>query len=78
MVLHCAKLRFTFVPIVIAFDLGRISTMCDDLIEALNAKCIEDIGNRGIIAPLIETLNMVNGGQGLGVSDSDTKQNDGH
>ena len=45
-----------------------VSTMCDDLIEELNAKCVDDIANRAIVAPLIETLNMVNGGQGLGVS----------
>jgi hypothetical protein len=40
--------------------------MCDDLIEELNAKCLENMGNRAIVAPLIETLNMLNGGQGLG------------
>ena len=74
MVLNCAKIRFVLVPLVIAIDLGRISTMCDDLIEVLNAKCIENIGNRAIIAPLIDTLKMVNGSQGLGVSDPATKQ----
>ena len=42
--------------------------MCDELIEHLNAKCVENIANRTTIAPLIETLNMLNGGQGLGVS----------
>ena len=40
--------------------------MCDDLIEELNAKCLENMGNRAVVAPLIETLNMLNGGQGLG------------
>lgn len=45
-----------------------VSTMCDDLMEELNAKCVEDISNQKIVAPLIETLLMVNQGQGLGVS----------
>ena len=40
--------------------------MCDDLIEELNAKCLENMGNRAVVAPLIDTLNMLNGGQGLG------------
>ena len=45
-----------------------VSTMCDYLMEELNAKCVEDIANQKIIAPLIETLLLVNQGQGLGVS----------
>ena len=38
------------------------------LMEVLNAKCVEDIANQKIVAPLVETLLMVNQGQGLGVS----------
>ena len=34
----------------------------------LNAKCVEDIANQKIVAPLVETLLMVSQGQGLGVS----------
>ena len=34
--------------------------------EELTAKCVEDIANQKIVAPLIETLLLVNQGQGLG------------
>ena len=52
---------------MIAYDLAMVSTMCDDLMEELNTKCVEDIANQKIVAPLIETLLLVNQGQqGLG------------
>ena len=51
---------------MIAGDLAAVSSLCDDLIESLNAKCLEDIANRPVVAPLMETLQMVNAGQGLG------------
>jgi ABC-type dipeptide/oligopeptide/nickel transport system ATPase subunit len=60
--------RNIFTPLLVASDLAMVSTMCDDLMEELNAKCVEDISNQKIVAPLIETLLMVNQGQGLGVS----------
>ena len=53
---------------MIASDLAQVSTMCDNLVEALNAKCVEDIANQKIIAPLADTLQKLNQGQGLGVS----------
>ena len=40
--------------------------MCDDLVEGLNAKCVEDFANQKIVTPLIETLLTLNQGQGLG------------
>jgi hypothetical protein len=52
---------------VIASDLAGVSTMCDDLVEGLNAKCVEDFANQKIVTPLIETLLTLNQGQGLGV-----------
>ena len=42
--------------------------MCDDLVEGLNAKCVEDFANQKIVTPLSETLLTLNQGQGLGVS----------
>ena len=60
--------RFTFAPLVIASDLAGVSTMCDDLVEGLNAKCVEDFANQKIVTPLSETLLTLNQGQGLGVS----------
>jgi hypothetical protein len=54
--------------LLIASDLANVSTMCDELVEGLNAKCVEDIANQKIVAPLIETLRTLNQGQGLGVS----------
>ena len=60
--------RCTFAPVVVASDLAGVSTMCDDLVEGLNAKCVEDFANQTIVIPLIETLLTLNQGQGLGVS----------
>ena len=60
--------RFTFSPLLIASDLASVSTMCDELVEGLNAKCVEDIASQKIVAPLIETRRTLNQGQGLGVS----------
>ena len=60
--------RFTFAPLVIASDLAGVSTMGDDLVEGLSAKCVEDFANQKIVTPLIETLLTLNQGQGLGVS----------
>ena len=54
---------------MIASDLAGVSTMmCDDLVEGLNAKCVEDFANQKIVTPLIETLLTLNQGQGLSVS----------
>ena len=60
--------RNIFTPLVVAFGLAMVSTMCDDLMEVLHAKSVQDIANQKIVAPLIETLLLVNQGQGLGVS----------
>ena len=62
------RCRNIFTPLVVAFDLAMVSTMCDNLVEELNAKSVEDIANQKIVAPLVETLLLVNQGQGLGVS----------
>eukprot|EP01052_Picozoa_sp_SAG31_P008900 SAG31_NODE_457_length_15415_cov_4.380387_15_plen_76_part_00 len=48
-------------------DLAQVSTYCDELVRVLNDKCVKDIANHTIVFPLIQTLNMLNGGQGLGV-----------
>ena len=53
---------------MIASDLAGVSTMCDNLVEGLNAKCVEDFANQKVVTPLIETLLTLNQGQGLGVS----------
>lgn len=59
-------IRLTLLPLLVAGDLAQVSTLCDDLIEGLNYKCVEDIAARPVVAPLVETLQMLNAGQGLG------------
>jgi hypothetical protein len=59
-------LNLAFLPLGVALDLARVSSLCDDLMEILNDKSVEDIKNEPVVMPLIRTLKNLNGGQGLG------------
>lgn len=55
-----------FAPLVLAYDLACVSSLCDELIFALNDKAVEDICYHDAIFPLVTTLNNLNGGEGIG------------
>ena len=50
-------------------DLARVSTLCDELLEVLNANRLDDthdLAVRSELSLLIDSLNHLNGRQGLG------------
>eukprot|EP01043_Picozoa_sp_COSAG02_P029440 COSAG02_NODE_1832_length_10723_cov_13.708020_5_plen_456_part_00 len=58
-----------FLPLLLAMDLARVSTLCDELLEVLNANRLDnthDLAVRSELSLLIDSLNHLNGRQGLG------------
>ena len=57
------SVQSAFAPLVLAYDLARVSSLCDELMEVLNKKAIDDIRFYEPIAPLVTTLKNLNAGQ---------------
>ena len=58
-----------FLPLILAMDLARVSTLCEDLMEVLNSNRLDGIhvqATRIELSLLIDSLNHLNGRQGLG------------